>query len=194
VILDNGTFDWKTSPKVAPWAKKYGPMALIALLRREVYRNLGACLAPHNASLQILGLETLELRLKKSCENALHVARWLVRSPKVRSVAYPGLESSPGHATAKAQFSGGFGSLLTFSLASREACFALVDACKLVRRATNVHDNKTLIIHPASTIYCEYSPEQKAAMGVGDDMLRLSLGIEDPNDILEDLASALETL
>jgi O-acetylhomoserine (thiol)-lyase len=117
----------------------------------------------------------------------------LEQSPKVAKVHYPGLASSPYFQTAEAQFSGGFGSLLTFQLHSRAACFELLDRCKIIRRATNVHDNKTLLIHPASTIFCEYSPDEKAEMAVSEEMLRLSVGIEDPEDLLEDLAAALES-
>ena len=192
LIIDNGTFNWRQNPKLQPWVKQCGPMALLTYLRREVFRNFGACLAPHNAYLQLLGLETLELRFRKCCENASHVARWLQQSPKVARVDYPGLETSPHHAAAKAQFRGGFGSLLTFQLPSREACFQVMDHCRVIRRATNVHDNKTLMLHPASTIFCEYSPAEKAEMAVTEEMLRLSAGIEDVEDIVADLAAALE--
>jgi O-acetylhomoserine (thiol)-lyase len=194
LILDNGTFDWKQNPKVRPWVEKCGPLALLVFLRREIYRNLGACLAPHNAYLQIVGLETMALRMQKSCENARQIARWLSQSPKVSRVHYPGLESSPYYAIARSQFSGGFGSLLNFHLTSRKACFALMDQCQIVRRATNIHDNKTLILHPASTIFCEYSLAEKSHMEVTDDLLRLSVGIEDVEDIIEDLAQAMENL
>ena len=163
-------------------------------LRREVYRNVGACLSPHNAYLQTLGLETLELRMNKSCDNALRIAQWLQRSPKVKYVNYPGLEDSPHYAAACAQFSGAFGNVLTFRLKDREACFTLINNFKIIRRATNLHDNKTLVIHPGSTIFCDYSPEDKAEMAVSDDMLRLSLGIEDPDDIIDDLSAAFDRL
>ena len=166
-------------------------MALVAFLRREIYRNLGACLAPQSAYLQTLGLETLELRLGKSCANALRIAQTLERHPKIKQTLYPGLESSKDHRNAQSLFRNGFGSLVGFRLESREACFALMDKCKLVRRATNIHDNKTLILHPASTIFCDCSEEVKAAMQVSDDLLRLSVGIEDASDILDDLTSAL---
>ena len=166
-------------------------MGLLVFLRREIYRNLGACLSPQNAYLHTLGLETLDLRLQKSCANALQIARTLERSPEIKQVHYPGLESSPYYKVARSQFSNGYGSLLGFCLESREACFALMNKCKVVRRATNIHDNKTLILHPASTIFCEYSAEEKAKMEVSENLLRLSVGIEDPEDILEDLTAAI---
>jgi O-acetylhomoserine (thiol)-lyase len=194
LILDNGIFDWNQNPKLAASAKKFGPGALLMALRREVYRNLGACLSPHNAFLQTLGLETLSLRIDKSCANTLAVSRWLQQQPKVLSVNYTGLESSPYHTLASRLFPLGAGGVLTFDLADREQCFALQNALKLVRRATNINDNKTLVLHPASTIFCEYSPEEKAAMGVSDSMLRLSVGIEDLADIIEDLEQGLAAL
>jgi O-acetylhomoserine (thiol)-lyase len=108
-----------------------------------------------------------------------------------KRVHYPGLGSSPDYKLARLQFPNGFGSIVCFCLESREACFALMNKCKIVRRATNIHDNKTLIIHPASTIFCQYSAEEKAKMQVGEDLLRLSVGIEDAGDILEDLTAAI---
>ena len=192
LIIDYGTFDWKSCPKLKPDAEKYGPFTLLRKLRREVYRNIGACLSPHNAYLQTLGLETLSLRIDKSCANALVIARFLESHPKIGSVNYPGLTSSKHHQTARRQFGVRFGSLLTFELADREQCFKFMDRLRIVRRATNLNDNKTLIIHPASTIFCEYSDEEKADMNVGDSMVRLSVGIEDVEDIIDDLKQGFE--
>jgi O-acetylhomoserine (thiol)-lyase len=191
LIIDNGIFDWTKNPKVRPWAEKCGPMGLLVFLRREIYRNLGACLSPQNAYLHTLGLETLDLRLQKSCANALQIARSLEKCPGIKEVRYPGLESSPWHKIARSQFPNGYGSLVGFRLESREACFALMNKCQVVRRATNIHDNKTLILHPASTIFCECSAEEKAKMEVDENLLRLSVGIEDATDILEDLTAAI---
>src|SRR3989339_1438674 len=118
LIIDNGNFDWKNSPKLAEKSKKIGPMALIATLRMEVFRNLGACLSPHNAFLQALGLETLDLRINASFANCLALAQHLSQHPKVNKVNYPGLSDNPYHAVALQQFGGkGFGGLLTFELA-----------------------------------------------------------------------------
>jgi O-acetylhomoserine (thiol)-lyase len=194
LILDNGLFDWKKNPKLAPYARKYGPGALIAALRHEVYRNVGACQSPHNASLQTLGLETLSLRIDKSSANALALARWLEKQPQVKTVNYPWLESAPDYERAKRLFPRGVGGILTFDLASRDACYAFQDALHLIRRATNINDNKSLIIHPASTIFCEFDAEQKAAMGVRETLLRLSTGIEDEEDLIEDLQRGLAAL
>jgi O-acetylhomoserine (thiol)-lyase len=194
LIVDNGSFDWKLNPKLQAQAKRVGPGALLSTLRSEVYRNLGACLSPHNAFLQTLGLETLTLRIDKSCANALTVALWLQKHSRVAAVNYPGLDNFPEREIAQRLFPRGVGGILTLDLASREQCFAFQDALKLVQRATNVNDNKTLVLHPASTIYCEYSPNQKASMGVRDTMLRLSVGIEDVEDIIEDIEQGLATL
>ena len=116
---------------------------------------------------------------------------WKRGHEKVRAVNYPGLPSSQYYEIAKRQFPRGFGGILTFDLGSKAECFAFMDSLRLIRRATNINDNKSLILHPASTIYCEYSPVEKEEMKVGETMLRLSVGIEDVEDIIEDLQAAL---
>ncbi|MBI4632380.1 MAG: O-acetylhomoserine aminocarboxypropyltransferase/cysteine synthase [Deltaproteobacteria bacterium] len=194
LIVDNGNYDWSTCPRLKKASAQYGPFALIALLRREAYRNFGSCLSPHNAYMQSLGLETLSLRIEKSCTNALAIALFLETCTEVRSVNYPGLAASPGHETAKRQFGNRFGSILTFDLADKDTCFRFMDSLSLVRRATNINDNKTLILHPASTIFCEYSEEEKKRLGVPASMLRLAVGIEDAEDIIADLREGLKKL
>jgi O-acetylhomoserine (thiol)-lyase len=194
LIVDNGLFDWSKNPKTRSWAEKAGPKAFLVYLRREVFRNIGACLSPHNAYLQILGLETLELRLKKSSENALALAHQIELHPKVRSVNYPGLKNSPWNAAAQKQFANGYGALLCFELGGRDECFHFLDKLKTIRRATNINDNKTLAIHPASTIFSEYSSSERKLMGVPDSLVRLSIGIENLEDLWIDIAQALEEL
>lgn len=194
LILDYGKFKWNNFLGLEDWFKKYGPFAFLAKLRREAYRNIGSCLAPHNAWLQILGLETLALRIDRSCENALIVAKWLEQNEKVVKVDYPGLESSNYNKIAKKQFGNKFGGLLTFDLKDKESAFKFMDSLKLIRRATNLNDNKSLIIHPASTIFAEYSAEERAGMGVRESLIRLSVGIEDWEDLIEDIEKALEIL
>jgi O-acetylhomoserine (thiol)-lyase len=163
-------------------------------LRREVFRNVGTCLSPHNAFLQTLGLETLSLRIEKSCANALAIARTLEKEAGVVSVNYPGLESSPYHKVAAQQFSGLFGGIVAFELEGKMECFKFMDNLKIVRRATNLNDNKTLVLHPASTIFCEYSPETRLEMNVGEGLIRLSVGIEDLEDILSDIQQGLASV
>ncbi len=194
VIIDHGNFDWHQAPRLCERAAKLGQMALLASLRQEVYRNVGACLSPHNAYLQTLGLETMSLRIEKSCANTMTLADYLERHSQVESVNYPGLASSSYHELADRQFGGRFGGVLTFDLASRQQCFAFMDALQLIRRATNINDNKTLIIHPASTIFTEYSAEEQLAMGVGPNMLRLAVGIEDYEDLIDDLQEGFKAL
>jgi len=194
LIIDNGNFTWSKSPRLKEWAQKMGPMALTGSLRREVYRNIGSCLAPHHAYLHSLGLETMSLRIEKSCTNGLAVARFLNDHKKVVAVNYPGLEDSSHHNIAAKQFGSRFGGILTFDLESRDACFSLINSLKLIRRASNVNDNKTLILHPATTIFCEYPDDKLAEMNIRQTMIRLSVGIEDLNDITDDLERGLATV
>ncbi len=194
VIIDNGLFDWGRCGKLKEDSTKYGNLTLLVKLRREVFRNLGSCLSPHNAYLHTLGLETMSLRIEKSCSNALETARFLEKHPVVKSVQYPGLKSSRFHEIAVAQFKDKFGGLLTFELGNRDGCYRFMDNLRIIRRATNLNDNKTLVLHPASTIFCEFSEEQKKEMGVSDSMVRLAVGIEDSEDILEDIEQALEAI
>jgi O-acetylhomoserine (thiol)-lyase len=192
IIIDHGTYDWTHNPKLEKEAGQFGPFTLVTKLKREVYRNLGACLAPHNAYLQSLGLETLALRADRSCRNARTIAEFLSQHPKVKRVNYPGLESSPYHEVATRLFGARCGALVTFDLASRQECFAFLNKLKMVRRATNINDNKTLALHPASTIFGEYPADLKRQMGVTETLIRLSVGIEDVEDIIADVAQALE--
>ncbi len=194
VIIDNGNFDWRNSPRLKDWGIKMGPLAMLGALRREIYRNVGSCLAPHHAYLQSLGLETLSLRIDRSCGNTLALAEFLQQHDKVASVHYPGLPDSAYHTNAKEQFCGRYGGILTFDLNSKHECFKLMDSLKLVKRATNVNDNKTLILHPASTIFCEYPDGVLSEIGVRHTMIRLSVGIEDFEDLKNDLEGGLAIL
>ncbi len=194
LIIDNGTYDWSQSSKFKDDAIKYGPFTLSVKLKREVFRNLGACLSPHNAYLQSLGLETLPLRADKSCSNTLAIARHLQGLSQVQSVNYPGLAESKFYEISKKQFGTKPGAILTFDLGSKTQCFSFMNNLKIIRRATNLNDNKTLILHPSSTIFCEYTPETKQQMGVRETMLRLAVGIEDKNDLINDINSAIEII
>jgi len=194
LIIDNGTFDWLNNDKLKEDAKKQGPHTLVVKLKREVYRNLGACLSPHNAYLQSLGLETLALRADKSCSNTLTLAEYLEKQPEINNVNYPGLKSSKYNDISRIQFPNGAGALLTFTLDSKEDCFKFINQLRVIRRATNLNDNKTLILHPASTIFCEYSTELREEMGVSDTLIRLAVGIEDIEDLVDDITQAMEVL
>ena len=194
VIIDNGTFHWSTNPKLKDDAKQFGPFALINRLRREVYRNLGSCLSPHSAFLQSVGLETLPLRVDVSSANSQKIAEFLEGHKKITSTHYPGLKSSVFNAIAKKQFGGRIGGLLTFDLASKKECYKFMDGLKLIRRSTNLNDNRTLILHPASTIFCEYDEAARKDMNVRETMIRLSVGIEDADDLINDIDQALNLI
>lgn len=194
IIIDHGTFDWNSIPKFSPDAKKLGKFTFIAKLRKEVFRNIGACLSAHNAYLQTLGLETFHLRINKSCHNTQVLAEWLEKQKLITRVNYPGLTTSKFHQTSKKQYGELHGALLTFDLIKKDHCFEFLNNLKIIRRATNLNDNKTLAIHPASTIYCEYPPEIRQELGVSDTMIRMAVGIEEPEDLIEDISQSLKSL
>ncbi|UZJ40642.1 PLP-dependent transferase [Prosthecochloris sp. SCSIO W1101] len=194
VIIDNGLFDWGQSPKVSLLSGQYGQFAFLAKLRREVFRNCGSCMAPHHAWLNTLGLETLALRVRQSSDNAMAIARFLAGQPEVKAVNYPGLPESKYHAAASVQFRGLFGGLVSFELEDRTQCFRFIDSLAIIRTATNLNDNKSLIIHPASTIFSEYSVEERLDMGIAENMLRLSVGIEDREDLMDDIKQGLKNI
>jgi len=192
LIIDYGSFDWSTNTKLAPFAKKFGPHAFNAKLRKEIFRNLGACMSPHTAYLQSLGLETLELRYNKAAENSLIIANHLKSESKITHVNYPGIKENPYYEISNKQFQPYHGAILTFDFASKEESFTFINNLKLIRCATNLFENTTVIIHPASTIYCEYNEASLHEMGVRDTMLRLSVGIEQVEDVLQDITNALK--
>jgi O-acetylhomoserine (thiol)-lyase len=152
---------------------------------------LGACISPFTAYLNILGIETLSLRINKICDNAFNLANMLIEHPKVRNINYPGLVSSKYYVNAK-KYLRKYGPVLTIELDSKESCFRFIDNLKLIRRATNIYDNKTLVIHPSSTIFSEYTENKKLELGVSDNMIRFSVGIEDVEDLYQDIIHALE--
>ncbi|MBT3227375.1 MAG: O-acetylhomoserine aminocarboxypropyltransferase/cysteine synthase [Deltaproteobacteria bacterium] len=189
-IIDLGNANWSNFPSL----QKYHHLkqdAFLARLRKEVYRNFGSCMSPQAAHFQSLGLETLSLRVEKSCANAMTVAKFLEQKQDVTTVFYPGLDSSPFHEIAQKQFNGHFGGILSFELENKETSFKFINALKLIRCATNLNDNVSLIIHPASTIYADFTPEQTSEMGITDKLIRLSVGIEDVEDLLYDIDQAL---
>ncbi len=191
VVIDYGTYDWNGFDKIHEMYDLHGNAAFNMVFRKQVYRNLGACLSPHNAYLQSLGLDTLDLRTERSGANTLAIAEWLEKDPRIKTVHYPGLPSSPFFQVATEQFGKEPCSLLTFDLGSKEECFRFMNHLKVIRRSTNLQDNKTLIIHPSSTIFVEYPENQKSSMGLRDTMIRLSVGIEDVEDLIGDLDQAL---
>ena len=195
-IIDAGSFDWQSDkfPHFEPFHRKYRSFAFTARVRKLIHKDFGACAAPFNSFLLGEGLETLALRMERHCSNALKVARFLDSHEKVSWVNYPGLPDSPFHEVANRQFNGRFGGLLTFGLADKKSAFRLINNLRLAKNLANIGDTKTLVIHPASTICADYTAEVKALMGVSEEQVRVSVGIEDIEDILEDFASALENI
>lgn len=179
-------------PGLAPY-RKFGPFAYIAKLRNGLFRNTGACLAPQNAFLNNLGLETLGLRMQRQCDNALELARFLQSLGGDIEVNYPGLEKSPYHETAEKQFRNGYGAIVTVRTGSKEKAFSIINSLKIPLIISNIGDTKTLVIHPESTIAAHISDEEKQQSGVFEDLIRISVGIEDIEDLKEDFKQAIES-
>lgn len=210
VIVDAGNFNWGngkfpqfTEPSEGYHGLKFwdvfgtpGPFGNIAFIIRarvEGLRDYGSALSPFNAFLLIQGLETLSLRVQRTVDNALEIAQWLEKHPKVEKVDYPGLASSPYNALAKKYLKHGFGGVLSFKVkAGKEAADKVVNSLKLISHLANVGDAKTLIIHPASTTHQQLSDAEQISSGVLPGVLRLSVGIENIEDIKADLQQALE--
>jgi O-acetylhomoserine (thiol)-lyase len=210
VIVDGGTFRWNngkfpefTEPDPSYHGLVYwdalgdvpgaGNIAFITKIRVTLLRDMGAALSPFNAHEFLLGLETLPLRQQRHSANALAVALWLQRHPRVSWVTYPGLPDAPGHAVAAKYLKRGFGGLVGFGITGGLAAGRVfIDSVKLLSHVANIGDAKTLVIHPASTTHQQLTPEQQQATGVTADYIRLSVGLEDVADITADIAQALE--
>jgi O-acetylhomoserine/O-acetylserine sulfhydrylase len=210
VIVDAGRFDWSsgrfpdfTEPSPGYHGLKFwevfgedGPFGNIAFIIRarvEGLRDLGPALSPFNSFLFLQGLETLSLRVGRSCDNALEIAEWLSEHPAVESVSYPGLPSHPSHRLARRYLRHGFGAVLTFELkGGHDAGREFVSRTKLASLLANVGDAKTLVIHPASTTHQQLSEAERRSAGVTPGQVRVSVGIEHIADIKADFAGALE--
>jgi len=184
--------DWSGLDILAPFYEKKKEMALAAKLRKEIFRHFGACMSPRTAQFQSMGLDILALRVERSFTNCLKLAEHLNGHPDIKEVNYPGMPGSPYFELSKKQFSGVPGTILTFDLSSQEECFTFMNRLQIIRRATNMNDNKSLIIHPWSTIYAEYPEARRLEMGVRDTLMRLSVGIEDTEDLIGDIEQALQ--
>ena len=160
-------------------------------VKYELLFNLGAYMTPQAAYMQTLGLETLDVRYHRQAENALKIAKELKYVDGIKQVNYIGLANNPYHALAQQQFGKTAGAMLTIDLESKDACFRFLNRLKLIHRATNLFDNRTLAIHPASTIFGNFSEQQLEEMDVRQTTIRLSIGLEDIEDILADIEQAL---
>src|SRR5579863_9259798 len=203
IIVDSGKFDWKKGhfPQIndpSPgyhgmrFSEVFGNIAFIIKVRVDGLRDFGPCMSPFNAFLFIQGIETLPLRMKQHAANALAVAEWLEKHPKITWVKYPGLASSPYKAMAAKYMPKGAGAVLTFGIkGGKDAGRKFIDSLKLLSHLANLGDAKSLAIHPASTTHQQLSDADQLAAGITADLVRLSVGIEDAEDILWDLEQAL---
>jgi O-acetylhomoserine/O-acetylserine sulfhydrylase len=211
VIIDSGKFPWNnghfpifTEPspgyhdlkfwEVFGSQSSFGNIAFIIRARVEQLRDIGATLSPFNAFLFLQGLETLSLRAERTCQNSLAFARWLLNSPNVSWVVYPGLENHPTYSNAKKYLrENNYGGIVTFGIKGGfEAGKKLINSLKLVSLVANVGDAKTLIIHPASTTHSQLSKEEQHSAGVAPELLRVSIGIEHIDDIIADFEQAFK--
>ncbi|MDR1724140.1 MAG: PLP-dependent transferase [Tannerella sp.] len=191
-IIDYGTHSWTSNRKLGALMKPKGMSRFMFKLRAEIARNIGACMAPDTAYLHSLGMETLRLRYEKMSASAFELASYLETHPKVLKSNYPKLPSSPYKAISDDLFTGNPSAMFTINLASKADCFKFMDNLRIIRRATNLFDNKTLAIHPESTIYVTFSPEMKRFIGIDDTSIRFSVGLEDVEDLKADISEALD--
>ncbi|WP_298439674.1 aminotransferase class I/II-fold pyridoxal phosphate-dependent enzyme [uncultured Ferrimonas sp.] len=208
IIVDSGKFDWAANAERFPmlnqpdpsyhgvvYTEALGAAAYIGRCRVVPLRNTGAAISPHNAFLILQGLETLGLRMARHCDNALRVAQYLSQHPKVTWVNYAGLETSPYYASANRLCDGKASGIVSFGIhGGIEAGGQFIDALQMILRLVNIGDAKSLACHPASTTHRQLSPPELAQAGVSEDLIRLSIGIEHIDDILADLAQALDAV
>ncbi len=190
-VTDTGLFDWSRYPNILDLyrkgdAKTWG----IVQIRKKGLRDAGATLSPEAAHHLAIGSETLALRMQRTCSNAQQLAEFLAAHPKVKRVYYPGLTNHPQHDRAKKLFCGNSG-ILSFELKDGIDCFDVLGKLEIVISSTNLGDNRTLAIPVAPTIYFELGAERRASLGIGESLIRISTGIEDPEDLLADFATAL---
>jgi len=206
-IIDSGRFDWAASGKFGylsqpnpsyhgkVFTEAFGPAAFIVACRALGLRDLGPALSPFNAFMILTGIETLPLRMQRHADNALAVAQWLAANPKVAWVSHAGLQTSPYHALAQRYTPRGAGSVFTFGLkGGYQAGVKLVSGVKLFSHLANLGDTRSLIIHPASTTHRQLDEAGQVAAGAGPDVIRLSIGIENVDDIIADLEQAFAAL
>jgi O-acetylhomoserine (thiol)-lyase len=202
IIIDSGKFTWTdkfpaiTQPSPGyhgmKFAEVFGPLAYIIKVRVEGLRDFGPCISPFNSFLFIQGIETLKYRMEAHSRNAMAVAEWLQKQPAITWVKYPGLKDSPYHALAQKYLPKGQGSIVTFGIkGGTEAGRKLIDHVKIFSHLANLGDAKSLIIHPSSTTHQQLTDEQQLDAGVSKDLVRISVGIEDVEDLIWDLEQAI---
>lgn len=191
IVICGRNFKWNPAkfPKLADFAK-FENLSYILRLRNIMLMNFGGCAAPFNVFLTGIGLDTLELRMQRSCDNALKLAKFLSEQKNIQ-VNYPGLENNFYHELAKKQFNNNFGTMLTIRLESKENAFKFINSLKFALNVSNIGDARTLVIHPASTIYFRANESEKINAGVTDDLVRISVGLEDISDLISDFEQAI---
>lgn len=207
LLVDGGTFDWEQNQRfptlTTPYAgfhdlvfaEEFGPSALLMRARKEGMRDFGACMAPMTAFQILQGIETLPLRMARHVDNTMAVAEFLARSPVVESVNYPGLKSHPDHELASRLLPRGAGAVLSFEIRGGRAAGRLfIERLELFSHLANIGDAKSLVIHPASTTHHRMDAQALRAAGIGEGLIRLSIGLEDPKDLIEDLGRALRAV
>ncbi len=207
LIVDSGRFDWGASDKFptltqpnasyhgAVFTEAAGPMAFVIAARVLGLRDLGPAMAPMNAFLSLTGMETLALRMERHCDNALKLAQWLKAHPKIAWVSFAGLPDDPYHALAQRYLGGRGGAVFTFGLkGGYDAGIKVVSSVKLFSHLANLGDTRSLIIHPASTTHSQLEGEELVQAGAGPDVMRVSVGIEHIDDIIADMAQALDQI
>lgn len=211
VIVDSGNFDWEKSGKFPEFSQPdptynnikytehFGKAAYIAKARTQLLRDTGACISPFNSFLILQGIETLHLRMKEHSKNALEVAKFLEKHERVSWVNYPGLESNKDYQLAQKYLPKGQSAIIGFGIkggdkSSKEAGAKFIDSVKLLSHLANIGDAKSLVIHPASTTHSQLSEEERYKSGVSDDFVRLNIGLEDIEDIIQDINQALSNI
>jgi O-acetylhomoserine (thiol)-lyase len=205
IVVDSGNFEWLGNPRFPDYnnpdesyhgivyAKDCGKAAFITKLRTNVMRDYGAVASPFNSYMILQGVETLSLRMKKHCENAQRIAEYLNESPYVKFVNYPGLKSSKYYDLVQKYLPNGCGGVFTFGLkGGKQNCIKFIESLKIFSHVANVGDVRSLVIHPGSTTHSQLSDEQLAAAGITPTTIRLSIGIEDVNDLINDLENAMK--
>jgi O-acetylhomoserine (thiol)-lyase len=203
VLVDAGTFPWEDYPERYPvgaedpafdltFTERFPEAPFAAAARHRAVRSVGSAQSPFDAWVTLQGMETLPLRMERHCKNAAVVAEYLDDHPEVEWVTYPGLEAHPTHDLASEYLDGGYGGVVCFGVeGGYEAGRRFCESVELVSFLANIGDAKSIVVHPASTTHAQLDPEERRAAGVTPDLLRLSVGIEDPADVLADLDRAI---
>jgi len=204
VVTDGGTFKFDGNPRYKAfcepdpsyhgvvYSRDFAAAPFAARLRTQILRDIGGCLSPMNAYYMLLGLETLSLRMDRHCENAAKVAQFLAGCPKVKKLNYPGMPSSPYYERAQKYLPKGVGSIFTFEIdGGREEGGKIMDKLKIFANVANVGDLRSMVIHPATTTHSQLTKEQLEAAGIGEGTIRVSVGLETAQDLIEDMKQAL---